>query len=228
MDKRLKILTVIGTILFVSVLGLIGYFSWLNIANVDTLHAQISGPVAQVRAPVAGRLAQMPLQVGDAVAQDEELLVIETGGAALGQAGGSRLMLPVRAPLSGVVAEMMVSEGDALAAGQSLLTVVDPSQVWVTANVHMSRIPQVQVGQRVRILVRARTWRRRYWGRVQQVGAATIGAIAGQTRGAELSTPRLTEVPVRISIDPRGYDLYPGMVAEVRIQLTPRGFWVGP
>jgi multidrug resistance efflux pump len=224
MDKRLKILTVIGTCLFVTVLGLIGYFAWLNIANVDTLHAQISGPVAQVRAPAAGRLAEMALNVGDAVAQDEELLVIETGGVALGQAGAPRLMLPVRAPISGVIAELMVSEGDGLTAGQSLLTLVDPTQVWVTANVHMSRIPQVQVGQRVRILVRTRTWRRRFWGSVQQVGAATTGAIAGQTRGVELSTPRLTEVPVRISIDPRGYELYPGMVAEVRIQLAPRSW----
>jgi multidrug resistance efflux pump len=224
MDKRLKLLTVIGTILFLTVLGLIGYFSWLNIANVDTLHAQISGPVAQIRAPAAGRLAAMYLDVGDAVAQDEELLVIETGGSALGQGGAPRLMLPVRAPINGVVADLMVSQGDTVVAGQSLLTVVDPTQVWVTANVHMSRIPQVQVGQRVRILVRTRTWRRRFWGNVQQVGAATTGAIAGQTRGSELSTPRLTEVPVRISIDPRGYELYPGTVAEVRIQLTPRGW----
>jgi multidrug resistance efflux pump len=133
-------------------------------------------------------------------------------------------MLPVRAPISGVIADLVASEGDGVSAGQSLLTVVDPSQVWVTANVHMSRIPQVQVGQRVRILVRTRTWRRRFWGSVQQVGAATTGAIAGQTRGAELSMPQLTEVPVRISVDPQGYELYPGMVAEVRIQLNPRGW----
>jgi membrane fusion protein, multidrug efflux system len=138
------------------------------------------------------------------------------------QAGVTRLAVPVRSPLAGVVTDIAVQPGDAVSAGQVMLTLMDPGQMWVTASVHESRIAQVRVGQRVRIQVNTRSVQRVFWGRVEQIGKITTTALADKTRGTDVSTPRTAEVPIRISLDPAGYQLYPGMTAQVRIGLSPR------
>lgn len=215
MEKRFRVLWILGTLVFLVVLGLIGYFAWVNITFVDTLHARVVGILVEVRAPSAGHLVELPIEIGDSMAADEELGLIEVAGAP-----ASRLMLPVRAPQDGVVVYKAAQLGDALAVGQTIATLCDPDELWVMASVHETRIPQVHVGQRVRIRIRTRSVRRRFWGRVEQVGGATMLALGANSSTGALGTPRV-EVPVVISIDPAGYQLYPGMTADVRIRLSP-------
>ena len=223
MSRRLAIITIAAVVLFVVVLGLVGYFSYINIAYVDTLHARVDGAMMHVRAPAVGRLVEMPLEIGDAVAEYEELGLLETAAApTAGQAAMARMMVPVRAPMSGIIADKVVHDGDVLTAGQTIATLVDPDRIWITANVHETRIAQVRVGQLVRIKVRNRAVRRIFWGRVEQIGRATNVALSGGARGAGASASVTAEVPVRISVDPAGYTLYPGMTADVRIKLSPR------
>jgi len=217
MDKRFRILLIIGTFGFVVVLGLIGYFSWVNIANVDTLHARVVGSLVQVRSPGAGRVVEMPIEIGDAVAADEELALVRVVGTGQSLA---ELMLPVRAPQDGVVVYKAVQPDEVLMPGQVIATLSDPENLWITASIHETRIPQVHVGQRVRIRIRTRSVRRRFWGKVEQVGGATMPALGAANGTGALGTPRV-EVPVVISIDPAGYRLYPGMTADVRIRLSP-------
>jgi multidrug resistance efflux pump len=219
---RLKVVAFLGLLIFVVVVGLVAYFAWVNIAYVDTLHAHIDGTIVQVRAPVAGRIAEAPLEVGDAVAQHEDLVVVETFNAAAAS-GASRLLVPVKAPIAGVVTEKAARVGDIVSAGQVVATLVDPDALWVTASVHESRIPQVRVGQSAHIWINTRTVRRDFWGRVEQVGRVTNTTLAAG-RGVVSSAPSPAEVPIRISIDPDGYELYAGMTAEVRIRLSPRGW----
>ncbi len=220
MSKRIRAVVIIGVVIFALVLGLVGYFAWLNIANVDTLHARVDGVIVQVRAPAAGRVLALPVELGDAVAEHEELATLDTVVA--GQAGVTRLAVPVRSPLAGVATDIAVQPGDAVSAGQVMLTLADPDTLWVTASVHESRIAQVRVGQRVRIQVNTRSVRRVFWGRVEQIGTITTTALADKARGTDVSTPRVAEVPIRISLDAGGYALYPGMTAQVRIGLRPR------
>jgi multidrug resistance efflux pump len=223
MSRRLVIITIATVVLAVAVLGLVGYFAYINIAYVDTLHARVDGAMMQVRVPAVGRLVEMPLEIGDAVAENEEMALLETAAASTGgQSSISRILVPVRAPMAGIIADKTVHDGDVLTAGQTIATLVDPERIWITANVHETRIAQVHVGQLVRIKVRNRAVRRTFWGRVEQIGRATNVALGGGSRGAGVSTASTAEVPVRISVDPAGYALYPGMTADVRIKLSPR------
>lgn len=61
------------------------------------------------------------------------------GGGAL-TAGGR---LAVRSPISGVIAERSIAPGSRVEAGAPLFTVVDPSVVWLKANVPADRAPLV-------------------------------------------------------------------------------------
>lgn len=222
MKSRIRVLAAIGALVLLIVLGLVCYFSWLNIAYVDTLHARVVGSLVQVSAPGMSRVIDLPVEVGDSVVENEELGILELVGLGTGQASATRILIPVRAPLSGVVVDKATRVSDILSAGQSIVTLLDPQRLWVEAGVHETRIPQVHVGQPVRIRVRTRSLRRTFWGRVEQIGGATSSALIAGPRGTNAASARLNEVPVRISVDPAGYDLYPGMTAEVRIKLSPR------
>jgi multidrug resistance efflux pump len=220
MKHRIAILAGIGVLVFLIVLGIVAYFYWTSIAYVDTLHARVVGSLVSVGAPGTGQVVDLPLDVGDAVAQGEVIATLELRGTGANPAGTAKLLVPVRAPIAGVVAERATQIGDVLSPGQTIMTLSDPQQVWIRANVHETRIARVHVGQPARIYIRALN--RHFPGRVEQIVGATTSALSGQGGAAQISTPSLIEVPVRISIASSGYTLYPGLSAEVRIQLSPR------
>ena len=56
----------------------------------------------EIQAPLAGKIIQMDLQVGQNVEEDEELLVIEA----------MKMETPVFAPCSGTIKEIKVKQGD--------------------------------------------------------------------------------------------------------------------
>lgn len=220
MNRKVTLFVAIATVVFLVVLGVVGYFYWLSVAYVDTLHARVVGSLVEVSWPGAARVVDLPLEPGDAVAQNERVATLELGGMNTGSVGTTRLLAPVRAPITGVVVERPVQDGDTLSPGQPIITLVDPQQVWVRANVHETRIARVQVGQPARIYVRAVN--RYFPGRVEQIVGTTTSALAGGRSGPNISTPSLIEVPVKISISSGGYTLYPGLSAEVRIGLNPK------
>ncbi len=214
MDKRFRAIIVVGTLVLVAILGLAGYLAWLNITRVDTLKATVEGKIVPVRAQASARVVALPLELGDAVMAGEEVALLKT------QTAQGTLIVPILAPISGIVASETAAIGDTLSAGQTMLTLVDPDSFWISASIHQNRIPQVRVGQQVRVRISTRTKRRTFWGQVEQIGSATQSAFASTAVGAGGSLP--SEVPVIISLDAEGYPLFPGMRAEVRVRLEPR------
>ncbi|MBC7237248.1 MAG: HlyD family efflux transporter periplasmic adaptor subunit [Chloroflexi bacterium] len=218
MDKRFRAIIAVAVVVILAILGLAGYFAWLNITHVDTLKAQIKGQVVEVRGPAMARVEELGVELGDPVMKGEQIALLRMVGTE------GTLLIPLLAPVNGVVAYIAADPGDTLAAGQTLLTLVNPERVWVSADIHQSRAPQVRIGQRVRVRVFTRTKRRIFWGRVEQVGAATAAQVAASTLGSTgtMGANSATDVPVIISVDSEGYPLLPGMRAEVRIQLESR------
>lgn len=219
MKDRIVILAGIGVLAFLIMSGLVGYFYWMSISYVDTLHARVVGPLVRVGFPSAGRVVDLSVEVGDMVAQNEVLATLEVSSPGSG-AEPTKVLVPVRAPITGMVVEKEARVGEILSPSQPIVTLTDPQQVWVRANIHETRISQVQVGQPVQVRIRALN--HIFSGRVEQIIGATTSALVAQGKGTNISTPSLIEVPVRISIASEGYTLYPGMSAEVRIQLRPR------
>ncbi len=225
MDKRMRFVLALGILIFVLVLGLSGYFLYRNVAWVDTLHARVVGTVVEVQALGNGRIVDMPTEVGDTVMKDEELATLELIGTAGNGLG--RVLVPIKAPITGVVVDKRVHAGDFCAPGQRILTLVDPSEVWILASVHETKIAHVKVGQPVRVRVRA--LKVSLPGRVEQISQVTTAAL-GQASVASINPFGGTaiEVPVKISVDTKGYRLYPGMSVDVRIQVDPAAVYLEP
>ncbi|MEX0601077.1 MAG: efflux RND transporter periplasmic adaptor subunit, partial [Rhodothermales bacterium] len=115
--------------------------------------------------------------------------------------------LPLRAPASGVVVHKNIQAGKYISAGVDVYRIADLSTVWLEANLYDNEIPWIEVGQRARVemsYVPGKT----YTGRVDFV------------------YPYLNEnerhVRVRLVFPNPGYQLKPGMYANVLIDVPTR------
>jgi len=68
MKENKRLLIVAGIMLLLVVLGVVGYFTWINIAFVDTLHAQVWAREADIRSIAPGRVSSLLVSEGDSVA----------------------------------------------------------------------------------------------------------------------------------------------------------------
>ncbi len=68
--------------------------------------------MAEVRAPVGGKVAQIHVTAGARVAEDDELLLMES----------MKMEIPIHAPSAGTVGEVRVSLGATVQPGEVLLT----------------------------------------------------------------------------------------------------------
>ena len=69
----------------------------------------------EIQAPLAGKIIQMDLQVGQSIEEDDEVLVIEA----------MKMETPVFAPCSGTIKEVKVKEGDSVEEDQVLAIIDD-------------------------------------------------------------------------------------------------------
>jgi acetyl-CoA carboxylase biotin carboxyl carrier protein len=64
----------------------------------------------KVKSEIAGKVWKIEARVGDVVAADDTILILES----------MKMEIPVDAPSHGLVAELLVAEGDAVVEGQTL------------------------------------------------------------------------------------------------------------
>ena len=68
--------------------------------------------MTQIRAPMVGKVIEVLVQVGSAVGEDDELIILES----------MKMEIPVLAPVSGIVQELSVSAGDTVQDQDLLVT----------------------------------------------------------------------------------------------------------
>jgi len=68
----------------------------------------------EVRSPMAGKVIEVKVKVGDSVKEDDELFILEA----------MKMEMPIVAPASGTVKEIHVSSGQAVE-GDFLLAMID-------------------------------------------------------------------------------------------------------
>jgi Cu(I)/Ag(I) efflux system membrane fusion protein len=114
--------------------------------------------------------------------------------------GQPRQRVSIQSPITGVVIDKRVNEGAHVRSGALLYRIVDPSHVWVEADVFEQDLPHVAVGQRVRVsLPHAPTQ--------QRTGEV---AYIYPTLAADARTGR-----IRIELENTDGALRPGMFANV-------------
>ena len=161
-----RLVVVLGAVVVVLVIaGAVG-FNVLREAQlyVSTDNAQLSGQPIQVGAMNAGRVTDVRVGIGDHVARGDVLAhvalpsqvgVAQNGQPKLDFLGNADTRIDVQSPIDGVVIATPVGAGASVQAGQAVVEVVDPSQLWVNANIDETAIDRVRVGQPVTVHVDA-------------------------------------------------------------------------
>lgn len=195
---------------------------------VSTDNAQIAGALIQVGAMNAGRVDALSVDLGDTVQQDQvigtvllpsTLNVSQSGTPRLGFVGSENQRVEIRSSVSGIVVARQAHVGDTIAAGQPMITMVDPTRLWVQAQIEETRIGRVRVGQPVDVHVDSlgKTLNGKVLA-VNRASSATFSLLPSSNASGNFT--KVTQlVPVKISIDYGDLPLVLGGSVEVRIRV---------
>jgi multidrug resistance efflux pump len=210
--------------------AVVGYRWWLDSQTyVHTDNAQLAGRLVQVGAVTAGRVAAVRYDVGQSVGRDQVVAEVYAPVAVGTTSGGaprlefrptSDALVEVRAPVDGVVVARGASPGDTVPAGQPLVTLVDPTRLWVNANVEETQIRRVRRGQPVEVRIDALD--EALSGRVAAItpaSASTFSLLPQQNLSGNF-TKTTQLVPVKIELDRPDPRLMIGTSVGVRIRVV--------
>jgi multidrug resistance efflux pump len=196
---------------------------------VSTDNAQLSGQPIQVGAMNAGRVDSIAPSIGATVHKGDVIATValpsqmgmgQNGQPKMGFLGAGDTHVDVQAPVDGIVIAEPAAVGATVSAGQPIVSIVDPSQLWVNANIEETNIARVRVGQPVTVHVDALN--ADIPGKVEAVTPATAEVFsllpANNTSGNFTKVTQL--VPVRISVNLGNQPLLLGANVEVRIRVA--------
>lgn len=226
--NRRVLLPVLLVILIVA--GVLGFNAWRESSlYVSTDNAQLSGQPVQVGAMNAGKVESIGPGIGDTVhrgdviaqvALPSQVGVAQGGQPKMGFLGAGDTHVDVQAPVDGIVLNEPVAVGATVAAGQPILSIVDPSALYVNANIEETNIARVKVGQPVTVHVDALG--ADIPGKVEAVTPATAGTFSilpsSNTSGNFTKVTQL--VPVRIAVNLGNQPLLVGANVEVKIRVA--------
>ncbi|MBV9577989.1 MAG: efflux RND transporter periplasmic adaptor subunit [Chloroflexi bacterium] len=226
--SRRVVLPVLAVILVIAAIFL--YNIWQDgQMYVSTDNAQIGGQPVQVGSVNAGRVDSIQPNIGDqvhrgdvvaGVALPSQVGVGQNGEPKMGFLGAGDTHVDVQAPVDGVVIAEPVAVGATVSAGQSIVSIVDPTQLWVTANIDETDFGRVKVGQPVTVHVDALN--ADVQGKVEAVTPATENTFSmlpsNNTSGNFTKVTQL--VPVRISVHLGDQPMLLGANVEVKIRVA--------
>jgi len=225
---RRVLLPVLGVVLVVAAIVAFNTYRTGQL-YVSTDNAQLTGQPVQVGAMNPGQVvAVMPnigaaVHKGDVIAQvalPSQIGVGQNGQPKMGFLGAGDTRVDVQAPIDGVVIAEPVAVGSNVAAGQPIVSIVDPSQLWVNANIEETNIARVRVGQPVTVHVDALGTD--VPGKVEAVTPATANTFSLlPSSNASGNFTKVTQlVPVRISVNLGNQPLLLGANVEVQIRVA--------
>ena len=215
-------------VILLAILGFAYRYYYNSTHFVYTDNAQISGSLIQVGALNAGEVSAVNTDVGQHVAQGQIIARVSVpmalsaangGTAKLGFSNTENQQVDVTSPLNGVVVARMADPGSTVAPGQAIIAVVDPTRLYVTANVNETDVDRVKVGEPVDVTVDSLGLT--LPGRVEAITPASAGSfslIPSQNSSGNY-TKVVQVVPVKISVDYGNLPLIVGSSVEVNIHV---------
>lgn len=217
--RRLILIPLLIFIALAAIAGGITYYVYNNYMYYGTDDAQVTGPIVNISAPVAGTLSALSVKLGDTVSAGQTIGSITPAGVASATAPTS---VDLTSPINGTILQVPAVQGQGVAPGLTLLTITNLGALTVTAYVDENALSNIQVGQSVDIHIDAYS-DTSFTGHVQQIiqaAASEFSLLPTQDNASGNFTKVGQRIPVVITLDGNGgKDVVPGMSAEVTIHL---------
>lgn len=217
--RRLILIPLLIFVALAAIAGGIAYYIYNNYMYYGTDDAQVTGPIVNISAPVAGTLSALSVKLGDTVSAGQTIGSITPAGAASATAPTS---VDLTSPINGTILQVPAVQGQGVAPGLTLLTITNLGALTVTAYVDENALSNIQAGQSVDIHIDA-YGDTSFTGHVQQIvqaAASQFSLLPTQDNASGNFTKVGQRIPVVITLDGTGgKDVVPGMSAEVTIHL---------
>ncbi len=121
-------------------------------------------------------------------------------------------------PIAGKIVQKMVHKGEYVSTGQTMFSIINPKDIWVSANIKETDIYRVKIGQEVRIHADAYP-KTIFKGKVSDLGIATTGSfsILSLSNSSGSFVKVVQNIPVKILIETTDKLLPVGSSATVQI-----------
>ncbi len=216
MNGKRKMLIIGILIAIVVALGSIGFYYWYeNTYYVSTEDAKIDADFVSVIPQISGKLLELNVDDGDVVTKNEILARQEMNG--LPDTSVEQSL--VRAPIDGIVVKKQGEVGEIFSNSQPLFTLVDPKNIYITANIEETKLSEVKVGQPVDISI-DQFGSEKFTGKVKTIGEISNSAISllpSSTSGT--FTKVVQKVPIKIALNDYSEKILPGTNAVIKIHI---------
>ena len=197
-------------------MGSIGFYYWYeNTYYVSTEDAKINADFVSVIPQISGKLLELNVDEGDTVTKNEILARQDMNG--LPDTSVEQSL--VRSPIDGIVVKKQGEVGEIFSNSQTLFTLVDPKDIYITANIEETKLSEVKVGQPVDISI-DQFGSEKFTGKVKTIGEISNSAISllpSSTSGT--FTKVVQKVPVKIALDDSSEKILPGTNAVIKIHI---------
>jgi multidrug resistance efflux pump len=212
--RKLLIIGILITIV-VALSGIVFYYWYENTYYVSTDDARVSADIVSVTPQISGKLLELNVTEGDAVTKNEILARQDMNG--LPDTSVEQALL--RSPINGVVVKKQGTIGELLSAGQSTITLIDPSKLYITADIEETKLGKIRVGQPVEITIDQYD-SKKFTGKVKSIGEVSNSALSilpASTSGT--FTKVVQRIGVKIELDDFDSKIIPGTNAVVKIHV---------
>lgn len=198
--KNKKIVLIVAVLMILS-LGAVSFYYWyMNTWYVATEDARVDTDIFRVSPQISGEILAIHVEEGQAVRAGE--VVARLNDATLSPSANPDLVL-VRSPIDGLVVKKVAHPGEIAAPGQPLLMVVNPRELYVTANLEEDKLRRVRVGQKVEISLDALPGKK-FSGHVERIGKASLSTFSLLPASSGSTFTKVVQrVPVKIVFDER-------------------------
>ena len=215
MKGKFKLLFTIVLVLVLLGGGATGVYYWYDYTHyVSTDNAVLAVDFIKVTPLASGKLLEFNVEEGDVVVKDQLIGRLDSG-AASGAASN------VRAAISGVIVQKNAHIGEFQSSLQSptLALIMDPHQIYVTANIDETEVVKISIGEPVDITI-DQFKGKKFTGKVKSIAQAADDAFSflpAQTSGT--FTKVVQRVQVKIQFNNVDTKLLPGTNAIVKIHI---------
>lgn len=216
MNEKRKLLIIGILITIVVALGGIAFYYWYeNTYYVSTDDARVSADLVSVTPQISGKLLELNVEEGDRVTKNEILGRQDMNG--LPDTSVEQALM--RSPIDGIVVKKQGTVGELLSAGQSVITLIDPSKLYITADIEETKLGKIKTGQPVEITIDQYD-SKKFTGKVKSIGEVANSALSMlQSPTSGTFTKVVQRVGVKIELDGFDSKILPGTNAVVKIHV---------
>ncbi|WP_027399679.1 HlyD family secretion protein [Anaerovorax odorimutans] len=194
------------------------YFDYQKNHYIVTEDAKVDATIVKVSPQINGKITELTFEENQRVEENE---MIARQSEELLAAGANIEMTVIRAPISGQIIKKMASVGEMASPSSPIAMMVNPNELYITANIEEDKIELVKVGQEVYFTVDSfpKVW---FKGKVESIGSASTSVSSLlSTQSSGNSFIKVTQrIPIKISFSEKYEEkLLPGMNAKIKIYL---------